>query len=141
MPYTIEEKSPSSSESSVPAGGTLISLESFTATINNLTDANLQLLTANVCGNWDGQPPLVIPPKFGHTISTTGSFSNPACGSVSYRYTGSKVPGHPVFTLTFSVPSLGPNHITWIADPGLQIKKSGDSGGYHPNLTFDLTLG
>ena len=141
MPYITEEKPllPLASEASRAASAA--AFERFTATINNLTDDFLELVTASVCGNWDSPPHKWIGPNDGETISSSGSFSNAACGSVSYQYKGSTVPNHPIFTLTYVVPSLGPNHITWHADPGMQVKVSGDGMGWYPELTFDITLG
>jgi hypothetical protein len=140
MPYIIAEKSAElKPEASQP--GAALALESFAATIFNLTDANFRLMTSSVCGTWDNAPDFLLARNDGTIMSSSGSFSNAACGGCAYQYLGSAVPNNPVFTISYVVPSLGPNHIVWHADPGLQIQEEGNTTGFHPFLKFSITLG
>ena len=140
MPYIIAEK-PTQLEPEASQPGAALALESFMATIFNLTDANLRLMTSSVCGTWDKAPDFLVARNAGTLMGSSGSFSNAACGGCTYQYLGSTVPNNPVFTINYVVPSLGPNHIVWHADPGLQIQVEGDTTGFHPVLKFSITLG
>ena len=140
MPYITAEK-PTELEPEASQPGAALALESFVSVIYNLTDADFRLVNSSVCGTWDTAPDSLLARDTGTIMSSSGSFSNAACGGCTYQYLGSTVPNNPVFTISYLVPSLGPNHILWEASSGLKIKVKGDTTGFHPKLEFSITLG
>ena len=118
-----------------------LSLERFTGTVNNQTDASLVLLYSNVCQVWDKSPAFEVPRGTQVVFGSSGDFANPACGTVSYQYKGTRVPGAPAFTLHYTIPSLGPNQIVVTSDPGLRVVIEGDRSGWDVYLTFVVTVG
>jgi hypothetical protein len=108
-------------------------LSSYTATIVNNSSATLTLKSSTTNMQWTQPPPQTINAGGQGVFSSPGDFSNPAAGDVTYIDTnGGSI------TITWDIPSVGPNAIRWSQQGDLSMSQSGSTSGW--NLTNFFTV-
>ena len=108
-------------------------LSSYTATIINNSSATLTLTSSSSNMQWTQPPPNTIAAGGQGVFSSPGDFANPAAGDVAYADTSSGS-----ISITWSIPSVGPNGINWNQKGDLTISESGSTSGW--NLTNYFTV-
>lgn len=112
------------------------STESLTATIVNQTQGNLMLVSSTTDEQWTIPPPSVIAAGQSGQFSSPGNFSNPSAGNVKYQ---ASAVNNATFTLNWTIPSVGPNHINWQTTPGLNAQQSGSLSGWNLSASWFIS--
>ncbi|NVJ25636.1 hypothetical protein HUW62_30880 [Myxococcus sp. AM011] len=112
------------------------STESLAATLVNQTQGDLVLVNSNTNEQWSIPPPNIISAGQSGQFRSPGDFSNPAAGNVTYK---ASAVNNATFTLTWTIPSVGANHINWQTSPGLSAQESGSMSGWNISASWFIS--